>query len=120
MTFPFQFYPALNVINNITQSYPCVVTVVLPVAYQDNEFISIRCPAAFGMTQIDGKTARVMSVNTLANTITLDLDSSGFDAFVFGPPFNQLPQTVPAGEFGITLNTAVRDNTARGGYTPAP
>lgn len=120
MTFPFQFYPGLNIPINITQSYPCVVTLLMPVTYQLNEFISLRCTDDFGMRQIDKLTGLVMAVDTVLNTISLNIDTRGFDPFTFGPIFTQLPQTLPAGELGVTLNSAVRDNTPRAGYTPAP
>lgn len=120
MTFPFKFYPSINVATNITQAFNCVITLVLPVIYQVNEFITVNVPQGWGMTQINGMTGKVVAVNTGAGTITLDIDTSGFDPFVIPPVWTQLPQTVPNGELGITLNTAVRDNAPRTGYTPAP
>lgn len=111
-----QFYPNLNVILAITNSYPAVLTLFLPVNYAVNEFLSIRCPNLFGMTQIDKLTGKVLSINTVANTVTMDIDTRGFDPFVFGG-IAQLAQTIPAGELG-TLDAAVRDNTLRPGYIP--
>jgi len=120
MTMPFKFYPAINVITNITQAFHCVVTLAIAVGYQVNEFITINVPAGWGMPQINGMTGRVLAVNTGAGTITLDIDTSGFDPFAIPATWTQLAQTLPSGELGVTLNTAVRDNAPRTGYTPAP
>jgi hypothetical protein len=112
----FQFFPHLNAPIAITQAYPAVATLFLPVNYAVNEIISIRCPPACGMQQIDGKSARIIAIDLVANTVTLDLDSRGYDAFSAVWPLTQYPLTVPAGEFN-TLDAAIRDNTARPGYT---
>ena len=118
MTIVFKFYPSLNVPINVTQGYPSIVQLLIPVNYVVNQFISLRIPPEFGMIQANGKTAKIMAVNTGANTITLDLDTSSFDAFVFPISFVNIPQTLPAGEFGSTLAASVRDNTLRAGYVP--
>ena len=116
MTFTPQFYPYLNVPIAITQSYPATVTLALPVNYVVNQVISFRCPDACQMVQMDKKTARILSVDAITNSITVDLDTAGFDAFVF-VVLPQLPFTLPVGEVN-TLDAAVRDNTLRPGYTP--
>lgn len=113
-----QFYPNLNVISGITNSYPAVLTLGIPIYYKVNEFLSIRCPAQYGMVQIDGLTGRVLAVDPVANTVTLDIDTTGFDLFVMAGPFLQIAQTIPAGESG-TLAAATRDNSIRAGYIPA-
>lgn len=110
-------YPHLNVISAITNSYPAILSLVLPVNYVVNEFITIQCPNAYGMTQINGMTGKVMSIDTTLNTVTLNIDTTRFDPFVFAPPFTQLPLTLPSGEIG-TLDAATRNNLARSGYVP--
>ena len=110
----FAFYPTLNAPNAITRAYPAVLTLVMSVNYVVDEMIKIKCPRTCGMRQIDNVTARVIAVDAVANTITLDVDSSNFDAFVFVVT-SQYPLTVPAGEVN-TLAAAIRDNTARSGY----
>jgi hypothetical protein len=68
------------------------------------------------MQEIDGKTAKVIDVNRVANTVTIDINSTAFSAFVYAPA-PQLPFTVPAGEIN-TLDAAYRNNSPRAGYTP--
>lgn len=118
MTIVFKFFPSLNGIWNITNGYPSVVRLFLPVNYVVNQFISLRVPPEFGMVQATGKTARIMAVNTGANTVTLDLDTTSFDPYVLPIAFTQLPLTIPSGEFGSTLAASVRDNVLRAGYVP--
>jgi hypothetical protein len=115
MTTP-QFYPYYNIPNAITRAYPCVVTLVNTVNYVVNEIVGFRCPSNCGMPQINKQTARIISVNAGANTITVDLDTSSFDTFVYSTN-PQSPEVVPAGEID-TLGAAVRDNSNRPGYTP--
>lgn len=111
-----QFYPYYNVPVAISQAYPALVFLALPVNYVINQIVSFRCPASCGMVQIDKLNARIISIDTVASSITVDLDTSSFDAFIFFP-FPQLPFTIPVGETN-TLSAAVRDNTLRPGYTP--
>lgn len=111
-----QFYPNINIFTAVTNSYPCIFTLVIPIYYKVNEFVSIRCPLGYGMRQIDGITGRILSVNIIANEITVDIDTTGFDPFIF-VPLLQLPQIIPAGEID-TLAAATRDNTLRAGYVP--
>jgi hypothetical protein len=109
-------FPMLNVFNAVTRGVNTILTLIIPVTYVVNQFVSIRCPVTCGMRQIDGKTYKVIAVDPVANTITLDVNSSGFDAFVYVPVF-QWPFTVPAGETN-TLDAAYRNNSPRAGYTP--
>jgi hypothetical protein len=113
----FQFFPALNAPSAITQSYPAVLTLFLPVNYVVDQVISVRCPQGFGMSQINNVSAKILVVDPIANTISLDLDTSGFDPFAFPMTWTDVPLTVPAGEIG-TLAAATRDNTRRAGYVP--
>lgn len=108
------YYPRMRYITNITQAANAVVTMSVVHDFVAGEKISIRCPAAFGMTQINNLTGTIQSVNTVTNTITLDINSSAFTAFAFptsavaaaGITF---PQVVPVGELGPLLTGAVRD-----------
>lgn len=118
MTVVFKFFPSLNAIRSITNGYPSVARLFLPVNYVVNQFISLRVPPEFGMVQANGKTARIMAVNTGANTVTLDLDTTGFDPYVLPIAYTQLPLTIPAGEFASTLAASVLDNQLRPGYVP--
>ena len=106
------FYPRKRWITGITAANPCVLTVSVAHDFVAGEKITIHCPAAFGMTQIDSVTATITAVT--ASTITINIDSSAFTAFAFptsavaaaGVSF---PHVVPAGEIATILTGATRN-----------
>ena len=65
----------------ITQAANAVVSTSVAHNFSVGEKVSLRVPTQFGMDQANNKTATVLSVTTY--TVTLDLDTSGFDAFAF-------------------------------------
>ena len=80
---PNRFYPRERYIANISQAAQAVVHFTQPNDFTAGEIVSFRVPALFGMTQINNKTARVLSVtnSSTVSSITLDLDTSGYTAF---------------------------------------
>lgn len=101
---PFQpmFYPRNRTISAITQAASAVVTMTVTHGYTVGQEVRLTVPAAFGMTEMDGLSGTITAVTSGAtNTITLNIDSSGFSAFVF-PAAGDLPftlaQVVPFGE----------------------
>lgn len=106
------FFPRKRYITGITAANPCVVTMSVAHDYVIGDYVTITVPTAFGMTQINGVTARVTA--TTVSTITLALDSSAFTAFAFptsavaaaGVSF---PCVVPAGEVATILTSATRN-----------
>ena len=103
------FYPSRRSITAITSNANGTTTIELSVTheYEVGQAIRVIVPAAFGMTQINGMVGNIISVvqTTTTNTITVDINSSGFTAFAFplttAVPFSPA-ETVPVGE-----NTAV-------------
>ena len=82
---PNQMYPRYSWIAGISQAAQAVVYFTAKNDYTPGEILSFRVPSAFGMTQINNKRARVLSVTNSAtvSSVTLDLDSSAFTAFDF-------------------------------------
>lgn len=68
-------------ITNITQATSAVVTTAVEHDYVVGQVMYFSVPAEFGMSQMNAKQGRITAVAT--NTITVDIDSSGFDAFAF-------------------------------------
>ena len=113
-----KFYPRRRYITNITPAANAVITMSVAHDIVAGEKISIRCPAVFGMTQIDGLTGTITAINLVTNTITVDIDSTAFTAFAF--PTSAIaaggisfPQVVPVGELGTLLTGSVRDTGTR-------
>jgi hypothetical protein len=119
------FYPRRRYITSITQAAEAVVTLSVTHGYQVGQLVRMVVPSSYGMSQMNGILATIIDIDTdtaAGNTITLNVDSSSFDAFAFpltaAAPFSPA-ECVPVGEdtatalsFGVdvlsdaTLNTA--------------
>jgi hypothetical protein len=101
--FDQTFYPKARSIVGITAAAQAVVTLSVTHGYKEGEQVRMFVPVGWGMTQMNGLIATIVAVNTTTNTITLDVNSSGFTAFAFptsavtdaGVSF---PQVCPIGE----------------------
>ena len=80
------------------------------VDYAVGALLSFNIPSAFGMIELNGKTAEVLSVNSTTNTYTIDLDSTSFTAFAWpassAVPFS-LPQVRDVGNVSLNPSGAV-------------
>ena len=87
---PSLFYPRWAYIANITQAAQAKVYFTAKHNFTPGEMVGFRVSAAFGMDEINYKTARVLSVvndeptdATPESSITLDWDTSGYTAFAY-------------------------------------
>lgn len=80
---PNRWTPPARIITNITQATQAVITFSVTHSFIVGEEVSFRVPSAYGMTQMNNLLGIVQSINTTNNTITVDIDSSGFSAFVY-------------------------------------
>lgn len=101
------FDPRVRYITAITAANPAVITMSVTHGYIVGEVVSFRVPSAFGMDEMDGLTGEITAINTSTNTITVDIDSSGFTAFAF--PTSAVaaagvswPQVVPVGAANVS------------------
>jgi len=117
---PQKYYsPYRRYITGITAANPAVLTVSVAHNYLVGDRIRVYCPAAFGMTEINGVEGTITAVT--ASTITTDINSAAFTAFAFptsavaaaGVSF---PHVVPVGEVATKLTSSM-DNTAFYGMT---
>lgn len=102
-----RYYPKSRYITAITQAASAVITLSVSHGYTVGQEIRVVVPAAFGMIEINGLLGVITAVTTGAtNTITVNIDSTGFTAFAFptsavaaaGVTFAQV---VPVGEAAI-------------------
>lgn len=80
------YYPSYRYILNITQASSAVITLSVPSNYTVGSKVRFVIPSAiYDMTEMDGLIGTVTAVtDTVATqTITVDIDSSGFTAFNF-------------------------------------
>ncbi len=111
-----RFYPRARYITAITQASSAVITLSVTHGYTVGQAVRIYVPSAFGMTEINGLLGNITAVTTgSTNTITVDIDSSGFTAFAFptsaiaaaGVTFAQV---VPVGEAAINSSSQAYGN----------
>jgi hypothetical protein len=82
-----RYYPVRRTITNMaSSSVSTLITLSVTHGYTVGQLVRIYCPSNFGMTQINGLTATVTAVGTadtsgFTNTITVNINSSGFTAF---------------------------------------
>lgn len=95
------FYPRRRFISNITQATNAVVTLTVTHGYTVGQAVRFIVGPANGMVQINELIGNITAINTSTNTITVDINTSAFTAFVFNAnasyPFSQA-QIVPVGE----------------------
>ena len=85
-----RFYPQWRYITAISQASSAVVQLSVTHGYTVGQLVRVICPSSFGMTQINNLLGTVTAVDNSTNTITLNINSSGFTAFSF-------PTTATAG-----------------------
>lgn len=94
------YYPSTRVITGISQAAQAVVTLSVNHTYVVGQKIRFNVSPAFGMTEINGIEATIVAVGavgvngTTTNTITVDVNTSGFTAFTF--PVTAAPGFTPA------------------------
>lgn len=121
------FYPRRRVISSISNAAQAVVRTTVNHGYQVGQqmrFSNVqpvrRGAAAYGMTEINGLTGNIVAVT--AGSFTVDVDTSGFSAFVFpltaNYPFTPA-EAIPVGEdtptaldLNVNLLTGATINTA--------
>ncbi len=104
------FYPPTRVISKISQATQAIVTFTVTHAYTVGQKIRFIIPTvstlAYGMVELNGVEATIVAINQadtngVTNTVTIDVDTSGFTAFAWpltADPVHTPAQVVPVGE----------------------
>ena len=97
------YYPRRRFISAITQAASAVVTLTVTHGFTVGQKVRFQVSSDYGMTEINNLTGTITAISTANNTITVDIDSTGFTAFAFpataAVPFTPA-QVVPVGEAG--------------------
>lgn len=102
--FGANFIPNLQYITDITQAFPAVVTFLDNHNFTIAEWISFRIPPRNGMIQLNNQKGLILS--TTPTTVTIDVDTTNFYAFIYVQD-RQFPCiAVPVGS-GIIQGTTV-------------
>jgi len=107
------FYPPTRVISKISQAANAIVTLTVTHAFTIGQVIRFTVPVvtstAFGMSELNGVQATIIDVGEAdvdgkTNTITVDVDTTGFTAFAW--PLTTNPAFTPAQVTPVGMNTA--------------
>ena len=93
----FDYSDSVNWISSITTGTTTQVqlTANAPhLSYTVGKIIRFTIPEAYGMSQMNGLSGEILSINTTTNTYTVDINSSSFDAFAY-PANSAIPSSVP-------------------------
>ena len=101
--------PSTLLITNMTRSSPMVVTFTVPAtgenSYLIGQVVRLFVPRTWGMYQANGLTGKILQVGS--STMSLNIDSSVFDAFVNGSSSNETPASLsPAGSRNLEYNNS--------------
>lgn len=113
--FDARYYPRRRYITSISQATSAVIVMSVTHGFTVGQEVRIVVPSAFGMTEINNQLGVITAINTTTNSITVNIDSSGFTAFAFptsavaalGVTFAQV---VPVGEAAINSSTQTYGN----------
>jgi len=107
------YVPRQRVITSITQAQQAVVKFSAPHNFTVGQEIRFKIPVvtavAYGMTEINNLIGTVLAVDLALNTVTVDIDTSGFTAFAFPLTADVAftpAQCVPVGENTAEANFA--------------
>lgn len=92
--------PSINHVRGVSQATSAVVSLTSSIDYIVGNRISFSGFDTFGMTELNDLEAQITAVNTTNNTVTVDLDTSGFSPFSFPSSAGagaQRPHIYPAG-----------------------
>lgn len=112
MTIQTYFQPYTNVITNITNSNPAVVTTYSGHGFHDGLIVRLLIPTQSGMSGINNVSSKISIINL--QNFSLDVDTTLLDPFI--PPIlpietNQyLSIAVPIGEEALTLSSATTNS----------
>jgi hypothetical protein len=122
------FYPSTRYITKISQATQAIVTLSVTHNYTVGQVIRFVVPvvtaAAYGMSELNGLQGTIVAVNatdgTSTNTITVDIDTTGFTAFALpltANPYHTFAQVIPVGESTRAALAAVPQANLLGGAT---
>lgn len=117
-----RFYPRNRRITAITAGNPTVIALNVTHQFTVGQVVRVKVPAAYGMTQIDGLTGTITAIGTAiggcTNTISLNINSTGFTAFAFPTSATaaagvDVPEIIPIGEAATVPYQSLTDDATQ-------
>lgn len=111
-----RFYPPNRRITYITQAAQAVITMSVNHGYTVGQLVRLSVPPAYGMVEMDGLLVTVVA--TTLGTITVNVNSTAFTAFVFPPSATAalgtlVAEVVPVGETAAAPYQNLLDDATR-------
>lgn len=107
--------PTFLIITSITQSNPCQLTVSTPNSYIPGQIFRFSVPFDYGMFQINGLSAEILTVDVTNLIFKVALDSTLFDAFTSPTGLVQPATISPAGSRNTYNFTKLPFHSLNGG-----
>lgn len=105
------YLPAAQIILDISQANPALVTTAVNHGYQDGLYVDIIIPYPGSMEQVNGNTYLIF--NASGNTFNIPVNSTHFDEFTTAPllagQFSQQAQSIPVAEVNSSLSQATEN-----------
>jgi hypothetical protein len=108
------FGPDSQVITDITNANPGVVTTQSVHGFEDGLYVRISMPGNFGMNQVANQFYEITVLST--TTFSIPINTTNFDAFVSNP--KQKAQAIPIAEISSTLINREKNNLTPIGGPP--
>ncbi len=108
VNFPELYKPKVRTIVSVTKGTSTVVKFSADHGYVVGGQVKFNIAQPYGMVELNDKVGTITAVDLVNNTITVNIDSSGFTNFAFPTSANasvvSLAQAVPVGELPNTVN----------------
>ena len=116
------YYPRSRIITSVTSSGSSTVVVMsVTHGFTVGQRVTFVVPDDYGMTQLNGLRGQITAINTTTNSITVNIDSSGFTAFAWPTAVAgltvSLPQVIPFGDAPLTVANPNADQSVLDGAT---
>ena len=98
------YIPKENVIIDITNSNPVVITTFVPHGYHDGNIIRILVPLGYGITELNNQYA--LAIVLTDNTFSMPIDTTSYMPFTAPAIVNQYAQCIPIAEINETVINA--------------
>ena len=108
--FDARYYPRRRFITSISQATSAVIVMSVTHGFTVGQEVRMIVPSAFGMVEMNNLLGVITAINTTTNSITVNIDSSGFTAFAFPSSATAAlgvtyAQVVPVGEAAINSSS---------------
>ncbi len=115
------YYPRRRVISRVTTGVTTEIFMTVTHEFTVGQRVTFSVSSSNGMIQLNGLRAQILAINTTTNSITVNIDSTGFTAYSWPSPAATLTftpgQVIPFGDAPLTLANPGGDQSVLDGAT---